>query len=140
AYALDSERWQDGELMRTAVVRAIDADGFARVEAWSPGNAETAPPAVDIPRKVENARTATPEVAEILARAEAGEELQQADLIRLFQTRGDDYHLVCAAADRLRKTINGDTVSYVVNRNINYTNICYFKCQFCAFAKGKMSE
>jgi FO synthase len=47
---------------------------------------------------------------------------------------------VCDAADGLRKDINGDVVSYVVTRNINYTNICYFKCQFCAFSKGKMSE
>ncbi len=84
--------------------------------------------------------TSTPEIREILERAEAGQDLGEADLSRLFKARGDDYHLVCAAADRLRKRMNGDTVSYVVNRNINYTNICYFKCQFCAFAKGKMSE
>src|SRR4029078_13021692 len=47
---------------------------------------------------------------------------------------------VCSAADALRRRVNGDTVSYVVTRNINYTNICYFKCQFCAFSKGKLSE
>ncbi len=141
-YAADSERWQDPE-MATAVIRAVDGDGFARVETWSPGDAETAPPEVDIPRKLDPERTidtSTPEIRAILARAEAGEELDEADLSRLFQARGDDYHLVCDAADRLRKQHNGDTVSYVVNRNINYTNICYFKCQFCAFAKGKMSE
>ena len=141
-YALDSQRWQSPE-MATAVIRAIDGDGFARTETWSPGDAESAPPAADIPRKLSPGRrasTQTPEVVEILSRAEEGEELGEADLIRLFQARGDDYHLVCDAADRLRKRINGDTVSYVVNRNINYTNICYFRCQFCAFAKGKMSE
>ena len=44
------------------------------------------------------------------------------------------------AADEVRKQVNGNVVSYVVNRNINYTNICYFKCQFCAFSKGKLSE
>ena len=47
---------------------------------------------------------------------------------------------MCAAADELRAQVNGETVSYVVNRNINYTNICYFRCQFCAFSKGKLSE
>jgi len=47
---------------------------------------------------------------------------------------------VCAAADRLRRATCGDTVTYVVTRNINYTNICYFRCQFCAFSKGKLSE
>ena len=40
----------------------------------------------------------------------------------------------------MRKTTNGDEVSFVINRNINYTNVCYFKCQFCAFSKGKLSE
>ena len=42
---------------------------------------------------------------------------------------------VCAAADVLRQRECGDAVSYTVNRNINYTNICYYKCQFCAFSK-----
>ena len=44
------------------------------------------------------------------------------------------------AADTSRREVNGDEVTYVVNRNINYTNVCYFKCQFCAFSKGKLSE
>jgi FO synthase len=56
------------------------------------------------------------------------------------RARGDDFDAVCAAADALRRAVNGDTVTYVVNRNINYTNVCYFKCQFCAFSKGKLSE
>lgn len=141
-YALDSQRWQSQD-MATAVIRAVDGDGFARTDAWSPGDAETPPPASDIPRKLDPARatdTSTSDVRAILARAEAGEGLAEDDLIRLFQVRGDDYHLACEAADRLRKRMNGETVSYVVNRNINYTNICYFRCQFCAFAKGRMSE
>ena len=60
--------------------------------------------------------------------------------MRLFRCRGDEFAAVCAAADELRQASNGETVSYVVTRNINYTNICYFKCGFCAFSKGKMSE
>ena len=60
--------------------------------------------------------------------------------MRLFRCRGDEFSAVCAAADELRQIANGDVVSYVVTRNINYTNICYFKCGFCAFSKGKMSE
>ena len=47
---------------------------------------------------------------------------------------------VTHAADAIRREQNGDVVSFVVNRNINYTNVCYFKCQFCAFSKGKLSE
>ena len=53
---------------------------------------------------------------------------------------GSDFSAVCAAADELRQRVNGDIVSYVVNRNINYTNICGYHCQFCAFSKGKTSE
>ena len=142
AYALDPARWQD-EALATAVLRAVDSDGFARVEAWSPGDAEATPPAEFIPAKVSPlapSQTGTDEVRAILARLESGESADEAAIVRLFQARGDDYHAICAAADALRQKMNGETVTYVVNRNINYTNICYFRCQFCAFAKGKMSE
>ncbi len=142
AYARDVARWQDPS-MATHVLRAIDADGFARTDPWSPGDAHMAPPADDIPRRLAPDRavtTATPEVAAIVDRALDGDGLSEAEITRLFEARGDDYHLVCAAADDLRKRVNGDVVTYVVNRNINYTNICYFRCQFCAFSKGKLSE
>jgi FO synthase len=139
SYALDSARWQDPGLA-TPVIRAIDSDGFARTHPWSPGDAEVSPPAGEIPVRITRPRTTTTAVAAALERAAAGEELGEHDLVSLFQARGDDYHAVCAAADDLRKRVNGDRVSYVVNRNINYTNVCYFRCQFCAFAKGKMSE
>ena len=80
------------------------------------------------------------DLVDILARATAGETLGERDIVRLFQARGDEFDKVCAAADTLRRAVNGDTVTYVVTRNINYTNICYFRCQFCAFSKGKLSE
>ncbi|MCC6382497.1 MAG: 5-amino-6-(D-ribitylamino)uracil--L-tyrosine 4-hydroxyphenyl transferase CofH [Dehalococcoidia bacterium] len=142
AWALAPERWL-APALRTPVTRAVDADGFARIDEWSPGDAATAPPAEDIPRRVARGRaagTSTAAVATILQRAAGGEDLGEEDLVRLFRARGDDYHAVCAAADDLRRRVNGERVTYVVNRNINYTNICYFRCQFCAFAKGKMSE
>lgn len=142
AYAREVDRWQD-RTMATHVLRAIDGGGFARVDPWSPGDAHTAPPTRDVPRRLPPGRpgnTASPEVADIIERAAAGEELPEASIVRLFDARGDDYHLVCAAANDLRKRVNGDVVTYVVNRNINYTNVCYFKCQFCAFSKGRLSE
>ena len=142
AYALDGERWLS-ERLRTPVIRAIDADGFARTEKWSPGDADATIPEEYIPRPLDPARkvnTATPEVARILERASHGVPLNEDEIARLFRARGDDFHAICEAADRLRQAVNGDTVTYVVNRNINYTNICYFRCQFCAFAKGKLSE
>ena len=67
-------------------------------------------------------------------------DLDETDVVRLIQARGDDFNAVVNKANHLRQAVNGDVVSYVVNRNINYTNICYFKCQFCAFSKGKLAE
>src|SRR6202007_2134019 len=82
----------------------------------------------------------TAAIEPILGRAVDGETLSERDIVTLFEARGEAFDLVCATADQLRGQVNGDTVSYVVTRNINYTNICYFRCQFCAFSKGKLSE
>jgi FO synthase len=60
--------------------------------------------------------------------------------VRLFRVEGRDLDEVIAAADRLRRESVGDTVTYVVNRNINYTNICLYHCGFCAFSKGRGSK
>ena len=68
------------------------------------------------------------------------DELGEEEIVRLFQARGGERDRVFAAADRLRREMNGDTVTYVVTRNIQYTNVCYFKCGFCAFSKGKLAE
>src|SRR5215472_9980150 len=62
------------------------------------------------------------------------------DIARLFTARDADYRHVTQAADALRRAVSGDVVRYVVNRNINYTNICYFRCKFCAFSKGRTHE
>jgi len=76
----------------------------------------------------------------VLASLAGGAEPDAAMAITLFGARGPDVALVCAAADRLRRETAGDTVSWVVNRNINYTNICLHKCGFCAFSKGRGHE
>jgi FO synthase len=140
AYARDPGRWLDPAL-RTPVLQAIDAQGFARTDDWVPG-ADIAPPITIAPHPgplPAPSLTLGP-LAPILDRAGAGEPLGEADIVRLFQARGTAFTEVCGIADRLRQRVNGDTVSYVVTRNINYTNICYFRCQFCAFSKGKLSE
>ena len=134
-YAVDPVHWLDPAL-RTPTLRNIDTQGFARTDPWSPG-AGIAPPAAG---KRFGKRALTEPLEPILARATAGETLSEHDIVTLFQARGDAFDLVCETADRLRREVNGDTVSYVVTRNINYTNICYFRCQFCAFSKGKLSE
>ena len=134
AYTRDPERWLDPAL-RTPLLQAIDAEGFARPDDWIAGSG-TEPP---VDRRA-HPRFAGDPLASVLDRAAAGETLAEADIVRLFAARGDAFAAVCEAADRLRQRVNGDTVSYVVTRNINYTNICYFRCQFCAFSKGKLSE
>ena len=67
-------------------------------------------------------------------------DLNHDEITTLFQSRGDDLHFVLNKADELRRSINGDKVSYVITRNINYTNICKYTCHFCAFSKGKTKE
>jgi FO synthase len=66
-------------------------------------------------------------------------ELGEDELARLFRARGHERQRVLAAADRLRRETVGDEVTYVVTRNVQYTNVCYFRCGFCAFSKGKLA-
>ncbi len=82
---------------------------------------------------------ATGRVAEILAGVEAGEEAGYDELLSLFGARGPDVAAIANTADRLRAETVGDVITYVVNRNINYTNVCTFKCRFCGFSKGPLS-
>jgi len=141
AYAADHRAWVDPGL-HTALLHRIDADGWPRDDDWSPGAMKPLP--VDAQRfaaqRFGAPTIASNDLSKIIDRAVAGRTLTEGDIVRLFQARGDEYAAVCASADALRHETCGDTVSYVVTRNINYTNICSFKCQFCAFSKGKMSE
>jgi FO synthase len=70
-----------------------------------------------------------------IARAMRGETLSEAEVVRLFAARGAAAETVVAVADELRRSVSGETVTYVINRNINYTNICTYSCSFCAFSK-----
>ena len=134
AHASETGRWVDAAL-QSRVLDATDSQGFARVEHWAAGS--TRPP----PKKSAAAAGRVPrELRHVLDRAEAGETLGETEIVRLFDARGREFEAVCAAADKLRRSVSGGSVSYVVNRNINYTNVCYFRCQFCAFSKGKLSE
>ena len=140
AYVVEGERWLD-DGVQTSVLRLSDAAGFARRDSWVPGE-EHGVPAIEV--KLLAARVkpdaVSPDVLDIVERCSETGPLRDADVTRLFNVRGADFSYVVAQADQLREKVNGDTVSYVVNRNINYTNVCYFKCQFCAFSKGKQSE
>jgi FO synthase len=132
AFARRPDRWLASEL-RSHVLRATDAEGFARVDRWSPGTLERA-------HREPRVRTGRNPVAAQLDRALAGRALSEDDVVGLFASRGEAFHAVCEAADALRAATCGNVVSYVVTRNINYTNVCYYRCRFCAFSKGKLSE
>ena len=138
-YAMDLDQWVDANV-KPFVMAAIDGQGFARTESWAAGYT-VLPPEGELAR-VTNLPKSRPlqELADILEKSSLGHELSEVEIVRLFKARGDEFTHVCQAADRLRRQVAGDEVTYCVNRNINYTNICYFKCQFCAFSKGKMSE
>ena len=138
-YANDLPQWVDPSV-EPLVLQAIDGSGFARTENWAAGAVE-APPEIDLAWVTAIAKQGpSADLADILDKAKSGEGLSEDDIVRLFKARGNDYTAVCQAADKMRKQVAGDEVTYCVNRNINYTNVCYFKCQFCAFSKGKMSE
>ena len=140
-YALTAERWLDRALV-PRVLSDIDATGFAREDAWVPG-AVAPPPSSPSPRRGEGRGEgvpAPPFITNILNRASAGSRLTPDDIVRLFAARGPEVDEIGAAADALRATMNGDVVTYVVNRNINYTNVCTYACSFCAFSKGKLHD
>src|SRR5262249_40323200 len=123
AFARRAETWIDPAL-RTSLLRRIDADGWPRTDEWSPGTRAQLPRGTPPPP----CPAVGGEIPAILARAQSGKALSEADIVRLFRARGDELSAVCTAADGLRQAVSGDVVSYVVTRNINYTNICYFKC------------
>ena len=145
-YVADPERWVDPGL-RSAVLAASDGQGLGRDGRWHAGEAEQvserAPEGGDAGLAHERARRvqsrASPSLGSVLERVREGARLDEEQVVRLFEARGGEARAVCEAADRLRRERNGDVVSYVVNRNINYTNVCYFKCRFCAFSKGRLS-
>ena len=161
-HALRSQRWIDDGL-HFAVLDRSDAEGLARDDPgaqfpqkvasitpvgddaevtligprstqWYSG-APVAPPVL-VPAP--HARV-TGAVAEVLDGVRAGQEVGEAEILTLFAARGPEVGAVAAAADELRRQIVGDDVTYVRNRNINYTNVCTFKCRFCGFSKGPLS-
>ena len=133
SYARDLAGWSAPEVA-TQVRRLSDAEGLARGDDWAPGTKATPrmPPV--------HARSVDPAIVRIIARAQGGARLDAPEIVQLFAARDADCQRVVAEADELRQATSGDIVRYVVNRNINYTNICAYRCQFCAFSKGKTHE
>jgi FO synthase len=142
-YLHEGTRWMEAAVL-TQALRASDGEGWAREDRWVVGSGD----APRLPAALGTAAGSTPDankgpassVAAIIERARAGKRLEIGEIETLYRARGTDFTEVCAAADALRREVNGNTVTYVVNRNINYTNVCGYRCQFCAFSKGRMAE
>ena len=135
AYYAENARWQDPSLV-PRILQSADSHGWGRDDRWAPGLTVT--PA--LPAKSGLEERPTPLMVSLVAKAVAGIGLDEREITTLFGARGVDFEYVIDAANKLRIAANGDVVTYAVNRNINYTNICGYKCRFCAFSKGKTHE
>ncbi|HEY5023449.1 MAG TPA: 5-amino-6-(D-ribitylamino)uracil--L-tyrosine 4-hydroxyphenyl transferase CofH [Acidimicrobiales bacterium] len=135
-YATDPERWLD-PAMRFPVLDHADADGLGREDPWCSGGVE--PPPLLIGTAQGRRAPAGGAVAEVLAGVGLGQEVDEDQIVTLFSARGPEVRAVAEVADQLRRDEVGDVVTWVANRNINYTNVCTFKCKFCAFSKGPLS-
>jgi len=133
AYIDDADRWIDPK-MRAPLLRHADASGFARNDDWAPGLA------MPLPSGKAAAGRASHSLERLISRADAGNRLADDEIVRLFSARESEVDHICSMANALRRRQSGDVVRYVVNRNINYTNVCTFKCGFCAFSKGRLSR
>jgi len=160
-YALNPTRWLD-EAVRFPVLDRSDAEGLGRDDpgavfseraqrarnigdgaevtlagrrstAWYSGIDAAPPVLVPAPAR------ATGAVRAVLDGVRAGQRPGLDELVILLRARGPEVSAVAGLADELRAATVGDTVTYVVNRNINYTNVCTFRCRFCGFSKGKLS-
>jgi FO synthase len=150
SFALRPDRWLD-ESMRFPVLDASDAEGLGRDHPWCSGG-EVPPP--ELLRGAVRRRTPSATgggvggatrgakggaVGEVLAAVLDGDAVGEDEIVTLFGARGPEVRAVAEVADGLRFEAVGDEVTYVANRNINYTNVCTFKCKFCAFSKGPLS-
>ena len=157
--AAQPEHWLD-EAMRFPVLDRADAEGFARDASWAAGDLEPPPSLIPLPDPATAAlpapETTVPapappalaprvggrvggRVGEVLAGVLAGQQPGEGELVALFRARGPEVRAVAEVADELRRQTVGDVVTFVRNRNINYTNVCTYRCRFCAFSKGPLS-
>lgn len=136
-YIKDRDQFIDPGL-HTKVIRLTDSDLYGRDTTWWPGT-DAKVPDIFTTYLNENNRNTKTEVSEILEGIDAGQELSVIQIEKLFRARGNDVASIFQYADRLRTKLVGNEVTFVKNRNINYTNVCTFKCRFCAFSKGPLS-
>ena len=129
-FAQAPDRWLDPAL-RSRVRQTVDARGLPVTDGWRSGMAGTMP--FDLPP---GDTALSDRIDRIITRASDGIRLNEEEIVTLFNAEEGDVSRIAAAADALRQEMCGDVATYVVNRNINYTNICLYKCGFCGFSKG----
>jgi FO synthase len=132
-----AKTWLDPHVAPYALRRA-DGGGLAQESGWRVGAEAREERIVAWPAAPPVAVNAVLTAA--LDGVFAGRTLGEDAIIRLFEARGALAKFVGEAADELRREVAGDDVSYVVTRNINYTNVCAYRCGFCAFSKGRANE
>ncbi len=137
AWALDSARWHDPHVL-SALHARMDSEGLARTDAWHPGRDLPLPPSRGDATPRGGGTSAARSRDRLLARILAGEPPPVEAIASLLSCRDEAVGEILDAADELRRARVGDTVSFVVNRNINYTNVCSYACRFCAFSKGRL--
>ena len=123
----------------TNFLQLRDVRGYKRFPAnWSPGSGKEIPKLNGLTYNVSSSFKST-NFEKILSKAQEGNEINNDELEELFKTSGMHINKIAEVADNLNRSINKDDVTFVKNRNINYTNQCYFKCGFCGFSKGPKS-
>ncbi len=165
-FVRDAPRWID-ESLRFPVMDRSDAEGFARDDPgavfpervsavkgpvgdgaevvrigdrstqWYSGATVTPRTIVALGQSATELRNGA--VKEVLSGFSEGQDLGEDEIVTLFSARGAEVRAIAQTADRVRREIVGDEVTWVSNRNINYTNVCTFKCRFCGFSKGPLS-
>jgi FO synthase len=162
-FARDPERWLHPDV-RFLVMDRSDAEGLGRDDPgaiwpekvtaadvvhdgaevvlvghrstqWYSGSTQPPPTLVPAPRSA----AVRGAVAEVLRGVQCGQQVGFDEIVALFRARGPEVMAVAAVADELRHRAVGDAITWVHNRNINYTNVCTFKCKFCGFSKGPLS-
>ncbi len=123
----------------TNFLQLRDVRGYKRFPTnWSPGSGKEIPKLNGLTYNVSSSFKSS-NFEKILSKAQEGNEINNDELEELFKTSGKYINKIAEVADNLNRSINKDDVTFVKNRNINYTNQCYFKCGFCGFSKGPKS-
>ena len=138
-FSIDEARLEFNKERYFRFLKTRNVRGFRRIEtSWSPGSGKNIP---NLNNFVFNNRSQInhSEIDPLLKSVLDGYQISNNELRFLFNTAGEKINDIANVANELNFIKNGNNVSYVINRNINYTNQCYYKCGFCGFSKGPNS-